>query len=179
MARQYLFVVMVAAVLLSGCGSMPPASSVYYVKDSVLDVRLAPSAAGTITNRIYRQQKVEVFEIKGEWARVSNFYDGTVEGKTGQVARWVLAVGLSSSQVADLPQPTISQDPRIAKDAFPKVGQNGLTAYDVQLLNKGALKFLNSGKCRRVEYGDKSVNKANTYFVNCGSQNLFFTPSDL
>jgi len=179
MARLFLFVLMAAAALSSGCGTIPSGSNAYYVKDGVLDVRLAPSPTGTITNRIYRQQKVEVFEIKGEWARVSNFYDGKVEGTTGQVARWVLAAGLSSSQVADLPQPAISQDPRIAKDAFPKVGQNGLTAYDVQLLNKGALKFLNSGKCRRVEYGDKSVNKANTYFVNCGSQNLFFTPSDL
>jgi hypothetical protein len=178
-ARLYLFVVMIAAALSSGCGPMPGGSTTYYVKDSVLDVRLAPSPAGTITNRIYRQQKVEVFEINSEWARVSNFYDGAVEGKTGRVARWVLAAGLSSSQVVDLPQPTISQDPRIEKNAFPKVGQNGLTAYDVQLLNKGALKFLSSGKCRRVEYGDKSLNKANTYFVNCGSQNLFFTPSDL
>ena len=179
MARLNLFTAMVAAVLLPGCGSMPSSSNGYYVKDSILDVRLAPSPAGTVTNRIYRQQKVEVFEIKGEWARISNFYDGTTEGKTGIVARWVLAAGLSSSQVADLPLPATSQDPRIAKDAFPKVGQNGLTAYDVQLLNKGALKFLNSGKCRRVEYGDKSVNKANTYYVNCGGPNLFFTPGDV
>ena len=179
MARPFLFIAIITAILSSGCSSIPSGSSAYYVKENVLEVRLAPSSNGTVTNRIYRQQKVEVFEIRGEWARVSNYYDGTVEGKTGQVARWVLATGLSSSQIADLPQPTISQDPRIARDAFPKVGQNGLTAYDVQLLHKGALKFLNSGKCRRVEHGDKSVNKANTYYVNCGSQNLFFTAGDL
>ena len=151
----------------------------YYVQENVLEERLAPSAAGRVTNRIYQRQKVEVFEVKRGWARVSDYYDGFVEGKNIQVARWVLASGLSSSQPTELPQPTIPSDPRIAKDAFPKVGQNGLIEQDVQLLNKGALKYLNSGKCARVEYGDKSTNKMSTYFINCGGPNIFFTAVDV
>ena len=152
----------------------------YYVKESVLEERLAPNATGSVTNRIYRQQKVEVFEIKSGWARVSKYYDGAVEGKNGQVASWVLARGLSSSRPAELPQPSLATDPRIAKDALPKVGQNGLTEQDIQVLYKGAVKFLNAGKCARVEYGDKSTSRANTYYINCGgSANIFFTPTDV
>lgn len=152
----------------------------YYVKETVLKERLAPSATASVTNRIYRRQKVVVFEIRNGWARVSKYYDGAVEGKGGQVARWVPASGLSFSQPAEFPQPSLPTDPRIAKDALPKVGEHGLTEQDVQVLYKGALKFLNLGKCTRVEYGDKSTSKANTYYINCGGPtNLFFTPADV
>jgi len=173
--------VAIAVTLVVSSGSFAQASKpgAYYVNEKVLEERLAPSTNGSVTNRIYRRQKVEVFEIKDGWARVSKYYDGSVEGKRGQVARWVIAGGLSASQPPELPQPLFPSDPRIAKDALPKVGQHGLSEQDVQVLYKGALKFLNSGKCARVEYGDKSTSKANTYFVNCGGANLFFTPSDV
>ncbi|ATE62754.1 SH3 domain-containing protein [Thauera sinica] len=174
--------IVVVALSLAVSGSAFAQASkpgTYYVKEAALEERLAPSASGSVTNRIYRRQKVEVFEIKDGWARVSKYYDGAVEGKASQVARWVLASGLSSTQPAELPQPSIQSDPRIAKDAIPKVGQHGLTEQDVQILHKGALRFLNSGKCSRVEYGDKSTSKANTYYVNCGGPNLFFTPGDV
>ncbi len=152
----------------------------YYVRESVLEERLAPSSTGAITNRIYLRQKIEVFELKQGWARVSKYYDGAVEGKTGQVARWVSANGLSAVQPKELAQPKLPTDPRIAKDAIPKVGEGGLTEQDVQTLYNGALKFLNSGKCSGVEFADKSTSKANTYYVNCGGPaNLFFTPDDL
>ncbi len=151
----------------------------YYVKETALEERLAPNPRGKVTNRIYRQQKVDVLEIKGNWGRVSKYYDGQVEGEKGQVARWVLIKGLSTTRPADLAQPTIKSDPRILKDAIPKVGENGLNESDIKILYKGATKFLNSGQCENVEYADKSVSKPNTYFVNCGGPNIFFTPSDL
>jgi hypothetical protein len=145
----------------------------------VLEERLAPSSTAAITNRIYLRQRVDVFEVKGEWARVSKYYEGSVEGKTGQVARWVLASGLSASQPTEPSQPKAFSDPRIAKDAIPRVGEGGLTARDVEILRKGALKFLNSGQCSSIELADKSTSRANTYYVNCGGPNLFFTPGDL
>ena len=151
----------------------------YFVIETVLEERLAPNPKGKITNRIYRQQKVDVLEVKGVWARVSKYYDGEVEGEKGQVARWVLIKGLSTTRPSDLAQPTIKSDPRILKDAIPKVGKNGLNENDIRILYKGATKLLNSGQCANVEYGDKSVSKPNTYYVNCGGPNIFFTPSDL
>jgi hypothetical protein len=152
----------------------------YYVRENVLEEHLAPSSTASVTNRIYFRQKVEVFELKDGWARVSKYYDGSVEGKNGQVARWVSANGLSVNRPQELTQPTVPTDPRIAKDAIPKVGSGGLTEQDVQTLYKGALKFLNSGKCSRIEFADKSTSKTNTYYVNCGGlSNFFFTPGDL
>lgn len=151
----------------------------YFVKEPMLEERLEPSLRGTSTNKIYYRQKVEVFEIKEGWARVSKFYDGTLEGKLWKVARWVDATGLSDKRPAEMAQPAVPQDPRIAKDAIPKVGQGGLSEKDVQILYKGALKFLGSGRCSRVELGDKSTSRPNTYYINCGGSNLFFTPSDL
>jgi hypothetical protein len=170
------FLFCVASVTASAQATKP---GTYYVKVPVLDERLAPSNQGTSTNRIYLRQKVEVVEIKGDWARVSKYYDGTVEGKAGMVARWVSASGLSTQRPSESPQPVTPNDPRIAKDAISKVGQGGLSEKDVQILYKGALKFLNSGKCSRVELGDKSISKPNTYYINCGGSNIFFTPSKL
>lgn len=151
----------------------------YFVNETVLEERLAPNPKGKVTNRIYRQQKVDVLEVKGSWARISKYYNGEVEGEKGQVARWVLIKGLSSIRPSDLAQPTIKSDPRILKDAIPKVGENGLNESDIKILYKGATKLLNSGQCTNVEYADKSTSKSNTYFINCGGQNIFFTPSDL
>jgi hypothetical protein len=152
---------------------------IYFVREAPLDERLAPSTTAPVTNRIYRRQKVDVFEVKDGWARVSKFYDGSVEGQIGRVARWVPAAGLSATKPAEMIQPSLPSDARIDKDAFPKVGESGLTEQDVRLLHRGAIKLLNSGKCSRVEYGDKSTSKPNTYYVNCGGLNIFFTPSDV
>lgn len=151
----------------------------YYVDDDYLEEFLAPSFKAKVTNKIYRGQKVDVMELKAGWARVSRYYSGDVEGVSGKVARWVVAKGLVSTKPADLPSPALKSDLRIEPSALPKVGQNGITAEDIKILHKGALYMLNSGHCGRVEYGDKSVSKPNTYYVNCGAENLFFRPSDI
>lgn len=152
-------------------------SGSYYVTARTLNVRLAPIGNAKITNRLYHQNRVDVFEVRNGWARISKHYDGRVEGLSGNVARWVAANHLSTQRPGDLAQPTLPRDSRIA--GIPKAGQGGLTQKDVQLLHRGAKHFLDSGRCKRIAYGDKSVSKPNTYYVNCGSRNHFFTPSDL
>ena len=169
-----------ASIALAPLHAQAPKPGIYYVTQDVLDERLAPSADAAVTNRIHRGQRVDVFESKSGWARVSKYYDGVVEGQGGQVARWVLASGLSTDKPQPLKQPSITRDPRIAEDAFPKVGEGGLTERDVRILHKGALKFLISGAVTRVVFGDKSTNKPNTYYINGGGpKNLFFTASDV
>ena len=69
----------------------------YYVSPGKLNVRLAPSENGEFINKIYKGQKVEVFEVKGEWARISRYYDGVDEEVSGNVARWVSAKYLKSN----------------------------------------------------------------------------------
>ena len=150
----------------------------YYVTAGTLNVRLAPSPKAKTTNKLYRQQRVDVFELKNGWARVSKFYDGRVESLRGQVARWVSAKHLSTNRPADLAQPKLKEDSRIT--GLPTVGEHGLTERDVRILHRGAKHFVDSGKCQKVEYGDKSTSKRNTYYVNCGEpRNRFFTPASI
>jgi hypothetical protein len=173
--------IIVGAIFLlfhcAGCAT-PSEPGSYYVTASTLNVRLAPNANAKITNRIYRQSRVDVLEFSNSWARISRYYDGQVEGLSGEVARWVAASHLSEQRPTDLAQPKLPADPRIG--GIPKVGQGGLTERDVVILHRGAKHFIDSGRCKRVEWGDKSVSKPNTYYVNCGGpRNLFFKPSDL
>ena len=150
----------------------------YYVTAPALNERLAPSKNAKVTNKIYRQQRVDVMELRDGWARVSSYYNGQVEGVPGKAARWVAAAYLSKQRPADRPQPKLGKDPRI--QGIPKVGEYGLTKTDVLVLHRGAKHFLKTGRCDHIEYGDKSTSKHNTYYVNCGgSRNLFFKPSDL
>ena len=94
-------------VLLAGCATQNNreatdqpnnqiVAGVNYVKVAILEERLSPSPNGSVTNRIYRGQELDVYEVKNGWARVSKYYDGAFEGKSGQVARWVDLNGLSS-----------------------------------------------------------------------------------
>lgn len=151
----------------------------YYVTADTLNVRLAPKSDGSITNKLYRQQKLQVYEVKGGWARVSEYYDGSKEGVSGQVARWVSASYLSKSRPKDKQQPSdLLDDPRIS--GIPDVGQFGATEKDVRILYTAAKHFLATNKCNKIEYGDKSTSKPNTYYLNCGGPtNHFFEPSDI
>lgn len=155
----------------------PPSANSLYVLEQVQE-RLGPNQDAPATNTLYRQQKVDVYETQAGWARVSPFYDGAVEGRTGQVARWVPLISLSKKRPADLPQPSIADDPRIA--GIPKVGEGGLTKRDVHVLQAAARYFLETGKAQRVEYGDKSTSRPGVYYLNFGGPaNHFFTSDDI
>jgi protein involved in sex pheromone biosynthesis len=62
---------------------------VYYVTSNALNVRLAPNVNGKKTNTLYKRQRVDVYEVKNGWSRISSYYDGALEGENGLVARWV------------------------------------------------------------------------------------------
>jgi hypothetical protein len=172
--------VLVAIFLLVSTTGLAEATNPgsYYVTAPTLNVRLAPNGSAKIANRLYRRSRVDVLEVRDSWARVSKYYDGRVEGLSGNVARWVSSNHLSKQRPADVAQPKLPHDPRVS--GLPKVGEGGLTEIDVAILHRGAKHFLDSGRCKRIEYGDKSTSKPNTYYVNCGGpRNLFFKPSDL
>lgn len=175
-----LFCVFAAIVVVFvGCATPPgvhgPGS--YFVSSDVAEVRLGASRSAQITNRIYRQQRVDVFEVNGPWARISKYYDGRIEGAKGSVARWVPAFKLSATRPPDLEQPSRPRDPRI--NGMPKVGEDGLTRRDVDILYRGATHYLQSGQCKKIEFGDKSTSRRDTFYVNCGGPNFFFKESDL
>lgn len=141
----------------------------YYVTANNLNVRLAPNKTGKITNALYMRQKVDVLQVKDGWARISRYYDGGVEGLSGEVARWVFAKYLSTNRPAE--EQVTSLNSPVAKaikssDDFSKYQSVFFSASD---------KLVKSGKCtlgdfkevggwwRSTSYKPKPV-----YFTYCG-----------
>jgi len=148
----------------------------YWVKAESATEHSSPN--GPVVNRVYYGQKFTVYEKRGEWYR-------TVED--GFVARWTRASSLADKEPPAKPAyagPSEYQDDRIAPDAIPNPGEYGLTKADVDALRKGAKLVLQSRPdCARIEAGDKSVKKPNTYYVTCRIgglvENVFFTRSEV
>jgi len=148
----------------------------YVILDRVAE-RLAPNASGLITNHIYRDPVVEVFEIQGDWARISKYYDGLPEGINGQVARWVSQNSLSPNKPSDPSELRIIKDRRVSLTR--KAGY-GLDENDVMILHAAAHYFLETGVAKLVVDGDKSVNQDGYYYLNFDKpQNRFFQPKDI
>ena len=188
--RAYVKVV-ATLVVLFGCSSASdsrvdkpaePSSSraevaddpnAYYVLTDTAEERAGPNDQAAVVNRIYRGQKLTVYDSSGRWVRITEpRFD----------ARWVDRTKLSTTRPPTLPQPDIpaeSQDERIAADAIPKVGEDGLTADDVRILWRGAKQMLDTKQCSKVEYAAKSTTREGTYYVNCGGENIFFTAAEL
>jgi uncharacterized protein YgiM (DUF1202 family) len=74
----------------------------YVVTANSLNVRLAANETGKVTDKLFQQEKVEVFEVRNGWARVSEYYDEDVSGISTKVARWVFATHLSAQRPANM-----------------------------------------------------------------------------
>jgi hypothetical protein len=133
------------------------------------------SPNGPVTNRIYRGQKLTIYEVRSGWART------TADGFT---PRWSRLKDLATTEPASPTEyagPEQYQDARIAPDAIPNPGDYNLTKADVDILWKGAKLVLDTRDCGRVTMADKSVSKKNTYYVTCeagGAHNIFFTKAE-
>lgn len=137
-----------------------------YVSVAMTEERSSPG--GAVVNRIYRGQRLEVTDRQGGWVRVTGLqYD----------PRWVRASDLSRERPEPLDQPTLASelmDERI--QGIPGVGEEGHDEADVRALRIAAARLLASGQCETIEMGNKSVNRAGFYWLNCGEDtNRFFT----
>lgn len=141
----------------------------FYVSSGKLNVRLAPNKTGKITNTLYQRQKVEVFEIKDGWARISRHYDGAAEGLSGNVSQWVFAKYLSANRAAE--ERTPNSNSPVAKaikssEDFSKYQSVFVSASD---------KLINSGKCTLGDFRQMGgwMRSSNhkpkpVYFTYCG-----------
>ena len=83
---------------------------IYFVNTGRLNVRSKPGVSGKVVDFIDKGQKIEVLETKGDWARISQYFDGEGLVSTGDVALWVYAVHLST----DRPDATRAEDKTIS-----------------------------------------------------------------
>ena len=79
------------------------------------------------------------------------------------------------------PRPAAPQPPAVDApiQGLPRVGEEGATATDVEILTRAARQFLDEGRCKRIDYGDRAMSKPNTYVISCDGRNIIFMPSDL
>lgn len=148
---------------------VPKELHIQYVTSNKLNVRLAPNKSGTITNTLYKRQKVEVFEVKDEWARISIFYDVEVEGLSGEVARWVSTKYLSTDSPEEVQLKNVSSPIAAvlkSSDDFTKHQQVFVSASE---------KLVDSGKCALDDFKEiggwwrSPKYKPNpVYFTYCG-----------
>jgi len=141
----------------------------YYVTSDKLNIRLAPNKNGKVTNTLYKRQKVEVFEVKDGWARITHYYDGSVEGLSGEVARWVFAEYLSANRPAEEKVTNLNSPVARAiksSDDFSKYQSVFVSASD---------QLIKSGKCSLGDFKEmggwwRSTNHKPkpVYFTYCG-----------
>jgi len=67
----------------------------FVVSTDTLNVRQAANTVGKIAERLHRNEKVEVFEVKDGWARISEYFSVDKQGQSANIARWVFATHLT------------------------------------------------------------------------------------
>ena len=145
---KYILAILITFVSTTTAFSAANAPGIYYVSPGTLNVRLAADKSGKRIKKINRQEQVEVFEIKGDWARISSYYNGTADGVPGKVAHWVAAKFLRSSQPAKRKKAQIkttnikSQVTMAIKlsDDFSKY-RNAFVSASKKLINNGTCKL--------------------------------------
>jgi hypothetical protein len=157
-----------AAVIQSPAFAAATTTGPHYVIAETTQVLLAPESGAKSTN-VYRvRQKVDVLEIKGGWARVSKYYDGTPEGVSGQVARWVATKDLSVSRPAD--EKVGAKEPPVAAAL---VDSDDFARHRVAFI-KAAQTLIDERTCNMQDFKDgggwmKSTNHSGpVYFAYCG-----------
>jgi hypothetical protein len=158
----------------------------HYVVVESTHERLSPDPKGKSTNVIRTPQKVDVYEIKNGFARVSPLYDGAVEGVSGQVARWVVAKDLSGTRPAA--EKVAAGEPSVTKvllnsddfarhrAAFIKASQTLLDDRSCTLKdfseNGGWLKSTNQGKGVYFTYCGGDM-KSNRLYLNVATGRVY------
>ena len=79
----FLFILSLTSVLSAAVNTTP-----YLVNTNALKVRLAPTKSATHSYSIYRNQKVNVYEIKNNWARLSPYKTTKRNGIVFEAAKW-------------------------------------------------------------------------------------------
>jgi hypothetical protein len=179
------------ALFVAFCSTDVSAESTHWVTSDELARRTCSSTQCGVVGKLYFREGAEVLEQKAGWARISKYYDASCksghseyvdEGNStctptngisdGKFAEWVLMKHLSKTRPEKKSQAGIPPellDSRIT--GVPDVGEYALTLEDVVTIRKYAKNLLDSGTCSKIEYGNKSPTKKDTYFVLCADEN--------
>jgi len=74
----------------------------YIIDAKKLNVRIAPNTKGQIVTSLTKGKEVYVYETKGTYARISEYFSGSGYGVSGSVAQWISADYLTLKKVSEL-----------------------------------------------------------------------------
>ena len=172
--QDYVKALLIATIILVPSTVYSEGTVSAYVFSDELNVRLSPNKTGTITNKLYYGQRVDVLAIRAGWVRISKFYPGIVEGKgKALVARWVDAKYLQDTKpkerapVFDLP----SIPDRLLMKAIRK--SDDFYMYGNKFY-RAAEKLISKKRCSIKDFLDmggwaKSTSRTGVYFTYCGT----------
>jgi hypothetical protein len=186
-AKPTLLTLLVLVCALAGRFSLALELGVHAVSGNNLNVRLSPSPSGQISRRLGSGDTVTVLQVAGEWARISEFYDGAKHGNKGMVAEWVAAQFLKPKAgdpvAARLPVPKVSPKPKFKKSTSVRdsalqaivIGSVDYAAYGPMFMET-AERLIRAGTCTlgdfRATQGwsrDAGVQPP-TYFTYCSPE---------
>lgn len=144
----------------------PTTANTRFVSVEATEERTTPG--GSVVNRLYRGQRVEITAREGEWVRVTPL---------NLEARWVRAADLSTSRPEASAQPVLPvalADPRI--QGIPAVGEDGAKERDVIAMRTAAAALIQQRRCSGVEIAGMSTRVDGVYYLACTGerQNRFF-----
>ncbi len=166
---QYILAILITFSTISISHASATSPGDYYVLVGKLNVRSAASKSGKIINEIHRGQKVEVLEIKKDWARLSPNYDKNNKDGTGNASHWTAARYLSSNRPVKAKQRKVFSSIKKAiklSDDF-STHQNIFVSASQKLINDGSCKLTDfkemGGWWRSLHHRPKPV-----YVTYCG-----------
>ena len=99
---KVIFTIFAAILIASTAFAEARSPGGFVVTADSLNVRLAAKETGKVTGKLFQREKVEVFEVKNGWARISEYYNEEIDGLSSKVARWVFATHLSAQRPVNM-----------------------------------------------------------------------------
>jgi len=119
----------------------------YVVTAASLNVRLAANETAKISDKLRRQEKVEVFEVTNGWARISEYFDAQIDGLSRKVARWVFATHLSA-------QGSTEKKVIVSTPIVEAIRSSDDLAMHLETFVGVSEKLVNSGECVLSDFED-------------------------
>ena len=164
----------------------------YFVLVDRLNVRLAPAPSARIVEQLDIGARVSVIQLAGDWARISDFYNGRRHNTEGMVAEWVATQFLSSqnSSISTPPASTEAVPEAPANQSMDSLTQALAGSDDFarhgEVFIATARRLLGSGTCKEKDFAladgwvRDGTEQPATYFVLCagaaGSVTVFLNP---
>ena len=143
----------------------------YIVSANKLNVRLSPRPQAQVLMQLKRGESVTVYQAAGDWARISEYYDGAQEGFDGMVAHWVSSEFLSVP--GEVPKQTFGTGSAQDLSLEAVVRQSDAFEKHSDVLLLASKRLVDSGTCTLADFQATrgwsldAARQPATFFIYC------------